>query len=401
MTQEVPLSRTVWVLALAQALTFSAGPLVVLVGSLVGSSLAPDPSLATLPVAVEVVGVAIGVAPLTLLMRRFGRKAVMVSGAVGGAAAALACAWAVSVQSFIGFCVGTALLGVTLAVVQQYRFAAIEAVPAARAGTAVSRVLLGGLVAALLGPELGAWGRDRWAQPFAGSFALLAVVNLMAAAVLLLWYRPARPSATAASETATAGTDALFRRPVFWAAVSSGAVGWALMSFIMTATPLSMTAGDGHSLAHTKQVIQAHTLAMYLPSLVSGVLIRRLGIARLMLTGLAAYGACIGIGTSGHGLGHYGIALILLGVGWNFLFVAGTALLPRAYAEEERFRAQALNDLCIFSTQAVAALAAGSALAWLGWNGLLWFALPLIVLHLAVMAAWRWPGSREAEQTNA
>jgi MFS family permease len=386
--RNAPLSRTVWILALAQALAFSTGPLVVFVGSLVGSTLAPDPSLATLPVALEVVGTAISVAPLTLLMRRFGRKVVMVNGAVGGAAAALACAWAVSVQSFVGFCLGTAMLGATLAVVQQYRFAAIELVPAAQAGDAAARVLLGGLVAALLGPEVGVWGRDTWAQPFAGSFALLALIHLLAAAVLLLCYRPVRAPATAPSETATTGSRALLRRPVFWAAVSSGAVGWALMSFIMIATPLSMTAGDGHSLAHTKQVIQAHIVAMYLPSLVSGVLIRRIGTGPLMLTGLAAYMACILIGLSGHGLGHYGTALILLGVGWNLLFVGGTALLPQAYREDERFRAQAVNDVCIFSTQALAALGAGSALVWLGWEGLLWLALPLIGLHLAVMAVW-------------
>ncbi len=134
--------HTVWILALAQALAFCTAPLVVFVGSLVGRSLAPDPSWATLPVALEVVGTAIGVVPLTLLMRRFGRKVVMVSGAVGSAAAALACAWAVNVHSFIGFCLGTAALGAALAVVQQYRFAAIELVPAEQAGDAAARVLL-------------------------------------------------------------------------------------------------------------------------------------------------------------------------------------------------------------------------------------------------------------------
>ncbi len=173
------------------------------------------------------------------------------------------------------------------------------------------------------------------------------------------------------------------------------------MSFIMTATPLSMTEGDGHSLAHAKQVIQAHIVAMYLPSLISGMLIRRIGIGPLMLTGLAAYMACIVIGLSGHGLAHYSIALILLGVGWNLLFVGGTALLPQAYRDDERFRAQAVNDVCIFSTQAIAALAAGSALVWLGWEGLLWLALPLIGLHLVVMAAWRLRGSATAEHTDA
>lgn len=369
------------------------------VGSLVGSALAPDPSLATLPVALEVVGTAIGVAPLTLLMRRCGRKGVMVSAAIAGAVAALGCAWAINIHSFIGFCLGTALLGATLSVAQQYRFAAIELVSAEQAGDAAARVLLGGLVAALLGPEVGAWGRDTWTQPFAGSFGLLALINLMGAAVLLVSYRPGRPPPTAPSETATAGNGALLRRPVFWAAVSSGAVGWALMSFIMIATPLSMTEGDGHSLSHTKQVIQAHIVAMYLPSLVSGVLIRRIGIAPLMLSGLAAYVACILIGLSGHGLGHYSVALILLGIGWNMLFVGGTALLPQAYQENERFRAQAVNDVCIFSTQALAALAAGSVLAWLGWEGLLWLALPLIGVHLAAMAVWRFGKSGTATIT--
>jgi len=390
--------RTVWILALAGALATSSAPLVVFAGSLVGRSLAPDPALATLPVALEVVGVAIGVAPLTLLMRRFGRKVVMVSGAATGAVATLGCAWAISVQSFVGFCLGTLVLGATLSVVHQYRFAAIESVAAEQAGDATTRVLLGGLVAALLGPEVGAWGRDIWEQPFAGSFALLSLINLAAAAVLLLCYRPARSPATAQSLTAAVGKGALLGRPVFWVAVSSGAVGWALMSFVMTATPLSMTGGDGHSLGHTKQVMQAHMVAMYLPSFVSGVLIRKVGIARLMLIGLAAYVACILIGLSGHGIGHYGTALILLGVGWNLLFVGGTALLPQAYREDERFRAQALNDLFIFGTQALAALAAGSVLAWLGWEGLLWLALPLVGLHLLVMAVWRLRGSGLSER---
>lgn len=385
--------RTVWILTLAQALAMCSGPLIILVGGLVGRALAPDPSLATLPVSLMIVGTAAGAAPLTLLMRRIGRKAVLVAAPIVAALAALGCAFAISVGSFAGFCLGTAALGAGLAVVYQYRFAAIESVSTGRAAEAAARVLLGGLAAALLGPELGARGRDLLEQPFAGSFVLLALTDLTAAAVLLLGYRAVRPSTSAPSQGAAAGNGTLLRRPVFWAAVSSGAVGFAVMSLIMTATPLSMTEGDGHSLVHAKQVVQAHVLAMWAPSLLSGLLIRRFGVARLMGVGLAAYLLCIALGLSGRDLHHYGGALVLLGVGWNLLFVSGTALLTQAYREADRFRAQALNDSCVFGTQALASLAAGSVLLSLGWDGLMWLALPLIGLHLTVMAVWRRQGS--------
>ena len=385
--------RSVWILTVAYALAMCSGPLVILIGGLAGRALAPDASLATLPVSLWIVGTATGIAPLTLLMRRVGRKAVMVAAPIVAAIAALGCAWAINAQSFVGLCLGTAALGAGLAVVWQYRFAAIESVPSGRAGDAAARVLLGGLAAAVLGPELGVRGRDLLDQPFAGSFALLALTDLTAAAVLLLGYRAVGPSTAASVQRAAAVSGTLLRRPVFWAAVSSGAVGFALMSLIMTATPLSMTEGDGHSLVHAKQVVQAHILAMWAPSLVSGMLIRRFGVARLMGVGLAAYGLCIVIGLAGRDLHHYGGALLLLGVGWNLLFLSGTTLLPQAYREEERFGAQAFNDSCVFGTQALASLAAGGVLAWLGWDGLMWLALPLIALHLTAMAVWRIRGS--------
>ena len=385
--------RTVWTLACAYALSFCSGPLVVLIGGLAGRALAPDASLSTLPVSLWIVGTAIGAAPLSLLMRRVGRKAVMVAAPIAAAIAALGSAWAIEAQSFVGLCLGTAALGAGVAVVWQYRFAAIESAPSTRAGDAAARVLLGGLAAAVLGPELGVRGRDLLGQPFSGSFALLALTDLTAAAVLWIGYRPVpAPAATPAQGAAVVG-GSLLRRPVFWAAMSSGAVGFAVMSLIMTATPLSMTEGDGHSLAHAKQVVQAHILAMWAPSFVSGVLIRRFGIARLMGVGLAAYTICVAIGLAGRDLHHYGGALLLLGMGWNLLFVGGTALLPQAYRADERFRAQALNDSCVFGTQALASLAAGGALAWLGWDGLMWLALPLIALHLGAMAVWRMQGS--------
>ena len=322
-------------------------------------------------------------------MERIGRKPVMLMGTLAGTFAGSLGALAAWTASFPLLCAAAMVGGTGLAVVHQYRFAAMESVSPDMAGTAAARVLLGGLGAAWLGPQIALAGGGAQAQfPFMGGWLALAAVQLFAMMVLVVGYRA---SGEHVREVAAGGGRAMatiLRQPVIWAAISAAAIGYAIMSFIMTATPLSMTEVADHPLEDAKWVIQMHIMAMYLPSLVSGWLIRVVGIPRMMGLGLLAYLGCVLLAFSGITFHHYLSALVLLGIGWNFLFVGGTTLLPQGYRDEERFRVQGLNDLIVFGSQATAAMSAGAVLAAFQWTGLLLIAVPFLILHGVLMAVW-------------
>ncbi|MDX5335821.1 MAG: MFS transporter [Marinobacter sp.] len=379
----------VWVLVAAQALAMCTAPFIVFIGSIQGLLLAPAPELATLPVGLVVVGTVLAIKPATWLMERIGRKQVMLLGAVSGVFAGLLGAYASWQSHFTLMCLAAVLGGAGLAVVHQYRFAAMESVEQGMAGSAAARVLLGGLVAAWLGPEVAGLGSGQSeSYPFLYSWVGLAVVQALAFVILALGYRA---KAERVPETVVGGGRPLreiLANPLVWTAISGAAIGYAVMSFIMTATPLSMTEMAGHDLDDAKRVIQLHIMAMYLPSLISGWLTRVVGIPLMMAAGLLAYLACILLAASGISFHHYLWALLLLGVGWNFLFVGGTTLLPQGYRQSERFRVQGLNDMMVFTAQATAALSAGAVLASVGWASLLLVALPLLVLHSILMSVW-------------
>ncbi len=379
----------VWILVAAQALAMCTAPFIVFIGSIHGRLLAPSPELATLPVGLVVVGTVLAIKPATWLMERIGRKPVMLLGTLAGTLAGSLGALAAWTASFPLLCVAAVVGGTGLAVVHQYRFAAMESVSSDMAGSAAARVLLGGLVAAWLGPEIALAGGGGQAQyPFLGGWLALGVVQLLAMVVLTFGYRASGEQVRGAAVGGGRPMAAILKQPVIWAAISAAAVGYAIMSFIMTATPLSMTEVASHPLEDAKRVIQLHIMAMYLPSLVSGWLIRVVGIPRMMGLGLLAYLGCVLLAFSGITFHHYLSALILLGIGWNFLFVGGTTLLPQGYRDEERFRVQGLNDLVVFGSQATAALSAGAVLAAFHWTGLLLIAVPFLVLHGVLMAIW-------------
>ncbi len=373
---------------LAGALGMCVAPLVVFIGGIVGTQLAPVPSLATLPVAALVIGTAMAVVPAARAMQAFGRKKVFLCNSVFGAAGALACGAAISIGSFWFFCLGVVCLGASLAVIQQFRFAAMESVDPEHAATAASKVLLGGLIAAFLGPELAHFGKDLLTAEFAGSFVWLSLSSL-AGGLVLLFYRPVIAVSESGQSDGGRRLSLIMKQPVLWVAVMSAGVGYAVMSYIMTATPVSMHHMDGHSLADTKWVIQSHIFAMFLPSFFSGRLIERFGAPRIMLAGLVVYLACGMIALSGKDLMHYWLGLVLLGIGWNFLFVAGTALLPTCYRAEERFKVQGLNDFVVFGFQAIASLSSGVVIFYFGWDNLVWLALPMLLLHLVILANWQ------------
>lgn len=387
----------VWVLAAAQALAMCTAPFIVFIGSIQGRLLAPAPEYATLPVGLVVLGTVLAIKPATWLMERLGRKPVMLLGACMGTVAGCLGALASWLGYFPLLCLAAVVGGTGLAVVHQYRFAAMESVPDNMAGSAAARVLLGGLVAAWLGPEVAMLGSGAEASfPFFTSWLGLAGVQIAALVILSIGYRAKAERVREVHAGGGRPLREILVNPLIWAAISAAAIGYAVMSFVMTATPLSMTEMAGHDLDDAKRVIQLHIMAMYLPSLISGWLTRVIGIPLMMAAGLLAYLGCVVLAASGVSFHHYLLALLLLGVGWNFLFVGGTTLLPRGYTDAERFRVQGLNDIFVFGFQASAALSAGVILSWFGWAALVMIVVPFLVIHGVLMVLWLTRGDTEA-----
>ncbi len=380
-------SRNLAILTFAQAMGITGWFAVVTAGGILGRSLAANPNLATLPVSLLVVGNAVSAIIASWTMARVGRACGFAIGATVGAFGAACALVATLNHNFALLCGATFTIGCAAAFSQQYRFAAPECVSAAAAPKAISIVLSGSLIGAFLGPGLIAWGQAWIAgAPFGGSFAAIAGCYLLAAAALLA-LRPMAPSAKEETETTGCARPlhVMARGRFFIAAVTGGGIGWGVMSFEMTAAPLAMHVVDGHSLAATAALIQAHVLAMYLPCLISGFLVGRCGAGRVMIGGAALLGAALVAGLAGRHLLHYGLNLVALGVGWNFLFVGGTTLLARAHRPDERFRAQALNDFSIMGISALASWSAGPVMQLLGWNGVLYASIPAILVAAMVI----------------
>jgi len=377
-------ARNVVLLMLANALAFAATPMMMFVGSLVGTELAPSASWATLPIASMVVGTALGVMPATQVMRRLGRKWGLFLFCLCGAASCLLGGYGVAQQSFVIFCASAALLGMTNAALQQMRFAAMESVDQNHSPSAAAMVMCGGIVAAILGPELAVMGFDFTAVAYEGSYWLVAL-SFIGAALLLLGYQGEAQETTVAQGQGR-NIGELLRSPSFCLAMASGCVAFVVMSFVMTGTPISMHHHQGHSLEDTKWVIQWHIASMFLPSLAAPLLFRWLKIRGLMVAGLLCYCGTIVIGLMDLSVMGYWYQLVLLGIGWNFLFVSGTALLPTSYAPHEAYRAQALNDSAVFSMQALAALTAGVAISNFSWASILLVCLlPMLLMLVALL----------------
>lgn len=369
--------RNVILLALCQALGMAGPATVVLLGGIIGTDLAPDPSLATLPASLGIVSMALVSIPGALLMRRVGRKAGFILGALVAAAGALLAAYAVSQHSFVLFCIAVILVGQNNAFILQYRFAAAESVDAPFAGRAISLVLVGGILAGYLGPEVAQRTQSLLPELYTGSFVALAVMYAIAILLLALMERIRPPKAV--DDPMGRPLTQIVRQPAYLVAVLAGVVSYGLMNFVMTATPLHMHS-TGFSLGDTAWVIQSHIVAMYLPSLLTGFLMERFGILRIMLAGTLLMLSTNLVALLGTDLNHYWGALVLLGLGWNLLFVGGTVLLTTTYQPQERFKSQAANDFTIFTMQAVSSFSAGAVLTSAGWANIQWFGLSVLLI---------------------
>ncbi len=378
-------NRNLAILLLCQVIAVSGSVLIVTIGGLVGAQLSTNPTFATLPMSIMVVGTASATVFAAMLMRRVGRRIGFVVGAAIAAAAGFVSAYGLYVASFVLFCVGVGLYGINNAFVQQYRFAAAESVAAPFASRAISLVLLGAIGGAFFGPLIATTGLA-WSESHAYLGSMLAIGILQAIAILLLLcIREPGAARDRSSEVPERSLRTIVLQPTYLVAMFASVVGYGVMNLVMTATPLSMHVHDGLSLRDTAWVIQSHVLAMYVPSFFSGVLIARLGVIRILVCGVIALLATILFGLQGHEVIHYWWALVLLGIGWNFLFVGGTALLVDCYRPSERFKAQAVNEFSVFGISAAASLLAGSLIHNWGWDTVLWSTAPLLVALLLVL----------------
>jgi len=380
------LPKNVWLLTAGVALFMSLSVFVIFLGGIIGQNLAPTDSLSTLPVALLVVGTASGIIPINHIMSGFGRRRTFLGVCIYTIGIISLAIIALKNQSFYLFCAATFLFGITVATMNQFRFAAIESVDQTLSATATSAVLIGGLVSAYLGPEIALLGQNLTNVQFVGSFALLSLCFVLA--FILLWfYKPIHISTTNQISSGRSLRD-IIKQPVFIIAISSAAIGYVVMSYLMTATPMSMHVIDGFSLAHTKFVIQSHVIAMFLPSLFTPWIVKLIGLSKMMIVGILLYFICVAIALSGHALNNYWIALILLGLGWNFLFIGGTSLLPQSYNDTEKFKVQSVNDFLIFSLQALASLSAGWFVFNFGWESVLLSVVPLLIIQLILLLYW-------------
>ena len=292
-------------------------------------------------------------------------------------------AYAVSISSFPFFIFAAAVFGINMAFTQQYRYAAVESVDQRFASRAISIVLIGAIGGAFAGSELVKQGHSWVADvPYAGTLIGVAILYLIQA-VLFQMLGPLRGEESGTTTQTQRTLGQIVRQPVYIVAVLGGTVAYGVMTLLMTATPLSMHIHDGYTLEATANVIRAHVLGMYVPSLVSGILIERLGTVKMMTVGAFALLASAVIGLQGQSIMHYWYALVLLGIGWNFLYVGGTTMLTLTYSMGERFKAQAVNEFCVFGTSATASLLAGTVIYFYGWYTLVLIPLPLLILIVA------------------
>jgi len=380
------LPKNVWILTACQSLFMSLSVFMVFIAGIIGSELSPTKSLSTLPVATIVVGTALSVIPVIRLMSIFGRKKIFLSSCIYSIALIGLCIFSISKEIFFLFSFSCFCLGATVATMMQFRFAAIESVSSEQRPLATAVVLLGGLISAFLGTEIATIGKNFFETDFIGSFLLLAILFIVAFLLMTLFEPTAKFKQQV--DKSKRSLSEIIQQGSFVVAVSAATTGYVVMSFIMTATPVSMHVMDGHSLNHTKLVLQSHVIAMFLPSLFTAYIVKYIGLTRMMLLGVLLFFSSVFIAFVSHALTNYWWSLVLLGLGWNFLFIGGTNLLPSSYNESEKFKTQSINDFLIFGFQAFAALSAGWFVFNFSWEVVLLSVIPLLLLQLVVLLWW-------------
>ena len=383
------MNRNLFLLVLSQVFSFTAATVTVFISGIIGSQLSPIKTLSTLPPSIYVVGTAAATIIAAKIMSLIGRRLGFIFASVVGSISCLIGAYAIMVENFYIFCFAKFILGATMAFTHQYRFAAAESVEKEKAPKAISSLLLAGIVAAFLGISLSNYTKSFVSDYlYVGSYLTLAILTIIPS-FLLFFFKDIREVSLDNNENIKSRNYLEFLSdPKFLQAITSAAFAYAVMSFLMTATPISMHIVHNLSLEKTGIVLQFHVLAMFLPSLVTGNLIKKFGYSNMMYLGVVFYILTILLSFFEPSFLNYFISLIFLGIGWNFLFISGTSLLVTTYKPDEKFKAQGFNDLLVFSSMALASLLAGILISIVSWKTVNLFCIPfLILIILSIMNA--------------
>ena len=373
------LNKNLVILSLSQIFSFTAAPITVFLSGIIGSEISPIKSLSTLPMSISVVGIAVGAIFATKLMSLIGRKAGFIFASLGNSLVSILAAYSIWEQNFILFCVANFFLGVGMAFTHQYRFAAAESVETDKIPKAISIILLGGIISAFVGPGIANFSKDIISdQLYVGSYISLSILTIIPV-IFFLFYKNISKLKKEIKHSGRSYME-LISQPKFLQAIIASAFGYAIMTFLMTATPLSMHVMEKISLDKTSMVIQFHVASMFLPSLLTGHLIKKIGHSLVMYAGVFLYSITILISFFDQTYMNYMVALIFLGLGWNFLFISGTSLLVLTYKEEEKFKAQGLNDFIVYSIHATGSLSAGILIVLTNWKFMNMMCIPLLII---------------------
>jgi MFS family permease len=370
------------VLSLCQAMTNTTNAVILTVSGLAGLMLAPASSFANMPLALQFLGTALTAAPASYFMQRFGRRAGFTQGAVIGVMGSLLGAFAIYKHIFWLFGLGGFLLGVFNGFALYYRFAAADTASEEYRSRAISLVLAGGVLAAIVGPELAKWSRNLLAEQFIGTYLSISLLPIICLIMLPLVRIP-RVEKIEFKEKGRPITEVV-RQPVVAVAILGGMVSYGVMAFLMTATPLAMNI-HLHPFHDTAFVIQWHVVGMFAPSFFTGHLIKRYGLLRIMVAGILLNLCCVLTNLQGTAVGHFWLGLFFLGIGWNFLFVGSTTLLTEGYTPAEKTKTQAVNEFAVFSVMVVASMSSSTVLDLFGWRAINYGALPFLLVMLVAI----------------
>jgi len=399
MTTDSLAKRNVLVLVAAQAILGAQMPMIFIIAGLAGNSLAPSVCWATLPITCTVIGSMLTATPISAFMQRYGRRAGFVAGALGGALGAAIGAYGLSTGSFAVFCLGALLTGIYMSAQGFYRFAAADTASDDFRPKAISWVMAGGLFSAVLGPQIVKVTADGMAVPFLGTYLAVIALNLTGV-FLFAGLKIPKPTPPTAGAPQGRSRVELIRTPAIAVAVICATVSYALMNLVMTSSPLAVV-GCGYQTANAADVVTAHVLAMYAPSFFTGHIIARFGAERVIAIGLSILAAAGATAIAGVELENFFIALILLGIGWNFGFIGATTMLTAAQRPEERGRLQGLNDLIVFAGVTTASFSSGGLMncsggsVQQGWQLVNLAMLPFLVLAGGALI-WLWLRPRDA-----
>ena len=379
------INKNLALLTVCQVFSFTAPPITVFISGIVGLKISPISSLATLPTSLSIVGTAVFTIFAAKIMSKIGRKKGFILSSSYTSLASLLGAYSIYSENFILFCFSCFVIGTGIAFTHQYRFAAAETVEKNNSSRAISILLLATILSALIGPNIANFSKDIITDHlYTGSYISLAVLTIIPVVFLLFYKTEKNPKTNEDIKGKQRSYFELLQNPIILQAIVTAAFAYSIMSFLMTATPISMYKMHGFTLGSTSIVIQSHIIGMFLPSLITGSLIKKYGHSTIIYSGAIIYLLCIFFSFYEQTFFNYLIALVLLGIGWNFLFIGGTSLLVLCYTSSEKFKVQGFNDVMVFSIQSIASLTAGYSILNFTWNEINLACIPMVLLIILI-----------------